>query len=127
MLVLSVNIDQDLRKLLQLLGCYRLTAHFAYTSSLHDPALQDDLTVFHRKFQFLYRLQLPRLIYRKDQFHQRILRACANHLFIRLSAQRQTDGPNNNGLTGSRFTGKDIEPVAKGNFRFINQCQILNM
>ena len=120
MFMLPVYIDQHFRQLFQLPGCHRLSVYPAQTlSGSYLPYYDKCVTI-----QFYLHLPAFSLLgfsfYRKHKLYQCRLLPLTDHVLIRLGAESQIDGTNDDGLPRPRLSGQDIQPFSKIYFRFFD-------
>ena len=125
--MLPVNINQNLRELSELFRRHCLSTDFTLTTVFHNLPLQNKLPFLQGKLHFLNGFDLRGILHGKYQFYQRVLRPRADHLLIRLCPKRQIDGSDDNGFSGTRLAGQNIESAAERNLRLVNQSQIFHM
>ena len=71
--------------------------------------------------------RLVRLVYGKYQLYESRVRIFPENGFRHFCPQRQVDGTDDNGLSGSRLPGEDIESGTEVHLRFPDQRQILHV
>ena len=126
-LMLPVDVDEELRHLPELCERHGLIIDLDFRTRSRDLPADDELPVLRLDLECP---QLPDEFLTEiaeDELHESIRLAAADHVPAGLRAQREIDGADQDGLTGTRFTGQNIEPGLELHLRGVDQGEILYM
>ncbi len=128
LIVLSVNIAQERRQILQQRHRYRPAAHErARFSARQNLALDQQFPVFHFQARGLQQAPHRRLVpHLKNSRHPRPALAGANHLRRRPSAQQQPQRIHHNRFPAARLPGQQIQARMKMDAQPLHHRIVLN-
>jgi len=127
LLILTMNIDHDIRNAAYHGKRHTLPIDPVHTASCHDLARDQYLIILHGDPHLLHKRTLTFGVCPEGQLYKSIIRPLSYHVLRTFLSKSQIDRTDDDRLTCTRLTGQYIKAIGEVNLHLVNDRQILHM